>query len=161
MAALMLGAFAGFAACGDDDEKDNPTTYEESTMFAFHYDGQKLSAGATIDVTPSMQQQQNDFANLNFYVENKTDATVNAAIKAERIEGRGESQIELCFNGACRQINLGAVNPFVLEAGVSEANVVTYDYWPSAITSTTVYRITVGEGSEMKNPQVVFLKHNI
>ena len=38
---------------------------------------------------------------------------------------------------------------------------ITYDYTPSHITANTTYRLTVGEGSDLKNPQVVFIKHSI
>lgn len=161
MAAMLMLATVGFVACGDKDngKDDTPTTYEESASFSFYYQGQKIAAGGTVEAVPTADQLRNDFANLDLVVENKTDATVQATIKANRTEGNGGSEIELCFNGSCRQIPLGDVVNLTLEPGQSNANIVTYDYTPSEITSTTVYRITVGKGENMDDPQVVFIKH--
>ena len=161
MAAVLTLATVGFVACGEKDngKEDTPATYEESASFSFYYQGQKIAAGGTVEAVPTADELRNDFATLNLVVENKTDATVHAAIKANRIEGNGGSDIELCFNGNCRQIHLGDVVDITLEPGQVAANTVTYDYTPSEISTTTVYRITVGKGENMEDPQVIFIKH--
>ena len=46
-----------------------------------------------------------------------------------------------------------------MEPGQASANKITYDYTPSAITEHTLYRLSVGEGSDMANAQVVFIEH--
>ena len=162
-AALTLASF-GMVACGDDDEKNNDnTTYEESSSFAFYHNGQKLEAGATIEAVPTTEEIRNDFANLQLVVENKTGETKQVCISMSKVEGPSSmNDVEVCFAEACRTFTCPFTSdPFTMEPGQASSNTITYDYTPSHITANTTYRLTVGEGSDLKNPQVVFIKHSI
>lgn len=162
MATLMLGAFATFAACGNDEKKDNNQTYEESSTFALYVNGQRIEAGGTVEAVPTAEEVRNDFAHLDINVENKSGFAIPACISLSKVEGPATmDKVEICYNGACRQHTCPFTSdPFTMEAGLASANTITYDYTPSAITSTVIYRLTVGEGTSMANPQVLFIKHS-
>ena len=156
-AALVAGSLCAFGCSKDDEKEEQPVT--PSTVFAFHYDGATIAANDTVVMSPTVSS---DLGRADFIVENKTEATVQACLKMECVEGRVSDRVELCYNENCREVPLGTVtDPFPIESGMTQANTITYDYNPSTITSTTVYRLTIGEGSEMKNPQVIFIKHTI
>ena len=159
MAAFLMMATVSLVSCGKEEENnDDPIT--QSTVFAFHYNGNTLEAGATVDLHPTMTETQNDFARATLVVENMTDAEVQACIKVECVEGSGAHEIELCYDNNCRNVQVGKVSaPFTIYPGQPQANEIIYDYTPSTLNSTLVYKLTIGEGSKMKNPQVVFLKH--
>lgn len=161
MAAMLTLASAGFMAC--EEENNNPTTYTESALFSFYYQGQKIAAGDTVEAIPTSEQIRIDFANMDLMIDNKTGAEVQVKLKAEKIEGPAAADhIELCFDGACREGNCPWITDlFTLVAGQGDANKVTYDYTPSAITQPIVYRLTVGKGGNMEEPQVIFIKHNV
>lgn len=163
MAAALTLATAGFVACGDKDNENSEgnTTYEESATFAIYYQGQKIAAGDTIQMVPTDAQVRNDFAQADIDVENKTANALQACISMTKVEGpSAQNEVEICFSGACRTFTCPFTSdPFTMEPGQASANRITYDYTPSAITEHTLYRLSVGEGSDMANAQVIFIEH--
>lgn len=164
MSAMLMMASVSFVACGDKEkDKDEPTTYEESTTFAFYYGGQKIAAGGTVEAIPTEEQTRNDFAQMNLMIENKLDTEVGVKLNIVKVEGPSSADhIELCFDGSCRENTCPwTTDMFTLGVGQANSNIVTYDYMPSAITKTIIYRLTVGKGENMEDPQVIFIKHTI
>lgn len=161
MTAFIMMATVSLVSCGkEENEENNNNPNTQSTVFAFLYNGSTLEAGATVELLPTMTETQNDFAQALFVVENMTDAEVQACIKVECVKGSGAHEIELCYDNNCRNVQVGKVTaPFTIYPGQPQTNEIIYDYSPSSINGTIVYKLTIGEGSKMKNPQVVFLKH--
>lgn len=161
MAALMLGTFAGFVACGDDDEKENK--YEESTSYAIYYDGRALAAGQTITVSPNAAQIELDDVEADIFMYNKTDNTLNTCFKVELVEGPASMKDEapVCY-GVCQTQHLPYLHePISLAPGMDSRPVQIHVYMglhEGAHTGT--YRVTVGEGESLANPQVCNIKFN-
>ena len=157
----MSVALMGMVACKEKPENPEPTPdpSTESSSYAFQYDGAILAAGDTVDYYPSMQQTNLDFANVDFFPVNKTNANLGSVIKVERAEGPVSfDDLEICYDGNCRTgtcpYTTGVLD---LVPGVNTDMKITIDYTPSAVTARTIYRITLGKGTSLEDPQVFVL----
>lgn len=161
-AALALASF-GMVACGDDDEKDNGnTTYEESASYAIYYEGQALKAGQTIVVSPTAAQIDLDDVEADLFMYNKTDNTLNTCFKVELVDGPASmNEAPVCY-GVCQSQQLPYTHePISLAPGMDPKPIQVHVYMglhEGAHTGT--YRITVGEGTSLANPQVCNIKFN-
>ena len=156
----MSVALTGLVSCGDKPEPEpfpDPTT--ESNSYAFQYDGMTLAAGDTVDYHPSLQQSANDLANVDFYLLNKTSANLGSVLKVERVEGPAAfNELEICYDGECRTGSCPYTSSVLnLVPGVNTDLKITIDYAPSAVTARAIYRITLGKGTALEDPQVFFL----
>ena len=163
MAAVLMMATVSLTGCKKDDEKktDGPSETTESTLYAFQFNGETVAAGATVQFHPSFQQITNDMAQVDFFMVNKTEQDQESVLKIELVSGPAalSHEVEICYSGACRQFAL----PWTSEAltlvpGVNTALKMTLDYMPSVVTEKTVYCITLGKGTAMENPQVMYLE---
>lgn len=160
MAALMV-ATVGFIACSKDDDKktDNSETYTESASYAIYYQGAALTAGQTINCTPTAAQIELQDAEVDIYMFNKTESTLNTCFKVELTEGPDTmKQMPVCY-GVCETHQ----SPYTHEAialapGMDSKPIQVHVYMDMHNTNTGTYKITVGEGENLANPQVCFVK---
>ena len=152
-ALAMCVTLAGLVACGEE-------TGTSRDVFAFQYDGQSVADGATVYFTPTRQEVNSDWAKVSFYLENKTDANVQTVMKVERLSGPAElDNLSICFGETCKTGTCPwTSDAFSLVPGVNSDMPILIEYTPSVINNaTSVYRITVGEGSAMDNPRVLLI----
>ena len=161
----MSIALAGVVACG---EKENTTPEpqpepvpptQESSTFAFHYQGRTLEAGQTVYFYPSADEAENDWATVHFMMENKTEANVGTYMKVELAEGpEALNNLTICFGETCKTGTCPWTSDVIsLTPGINQNLEVALDYVPSQVTSKSVYRITIGKGPSLEDPQVMFV----
>ena len=160
MAAMSI-VMVGLVAC--DPEPDptpvTPPATTQSALYAFQFDGQTVAAGDTILYNPTKTQIDADLAQVHFYMVNKTDEELSTVMKVELVSGPAElNMLEICYDDNCRNYSCPWTSePFTLVPGVNTDMRMTIDYAPSVINGTSIYRITIGKGSAMEEPQVMFL----
>ena len=167
MAAVMTMAMVGFVACSKDDDKktDEPQqqTYEESTTFEILYHGQAVAAGTTVEYTLTQEEINNDDSDAEFFVKNKTNATVQRVFKVELTEGPASMGTEapICY-GVCEPHNLPYTSNAVDLAPGTDDKAIQIHLYPSFHEGahTGTYKITVGKGANLEDPQVCFVKFN-
>ena len=146
----MTITLATLTACGEKTEQD---------LYAFHFDGAVVSADATVMFTPTSDQVRNDWAEVEFLMENKTDANLETVMKVERVSGsEALDELTICFGESCKTGTCPwTSDAFTLVPGVNDNMKVLLEYKPSNITGTSVYRITIGKGTKMESPRVMLL----
>lgn len=149
-------------ACEKEPEPTpaNDVNYEESNTYAIYYQGSALTAGETITVSPTPEQRDNDDVEADIFMYNKTDNTLNTCFKVELVDGpatMGEAPI--CY-GVCQSKPLPYTHEAIaLAPGMDPTPIQVHVYMGMHEGATTgTYRITVGEGSELANPQVCNIK---
>lgn len=161
MMATMLGvAMLGLTAC--KNEKPEPTNPVESTTYAVIYNGASIAAGQTIEHHPSLQETENDFASFDLFFENKTDAEQPTVIKLEKTEGPDAlNTLMVCFGATCSEHTCPWTSDVVtLTPGINqqEDKMFKIEYTPSMVTAKAVFRLTVGKGTSMSDPQVIYFQ---
>lgn len=162
MAGIMMSAMVGFISCSKDEEKEE-TTIEESTSYAIYYEGQALTAGQTIVVSPTADLSENPDVAADLFMYNKTSNTLNTCFKVELVEGPESmgADVPVCY-GVCRMHNLPYTHESIALAPGLDQNAIqvhVYTDMREGINNAT-YRITVGEGNQLANPQVCNVKFN-
>lgn len=160
--AVMAVVMTGLTSCGEKTEVPGEPSVSETTqsaLYAFQYNGETVAAGATVYYTPTPQQVSNDQAMVDFYMVNRTDENLETVMKVERVSGPEElDNLEICYDGMCRNFQCPwNSDPMTLVPGVNEDLKMTIDYLPSVIDRKSVYRITIGKGTAMEEPQVMYL----
>lgn len=152
LAAAMGVAMLGFTAC--KEKESNPDIY------SFIYEGQAASDGQNIVYTATSDEVRNDWAIVEFLLENKTDANQQACLKVERIEGpEAMNDINICFGETCKTGKCPWTSePFTLVPGINNDMNISFDYMPSQVTGKTVYRLTVGTGTSLSEPKTLLLE---
>lgn len=164
MAAVITMAMVGFVACKKDEDKktDEPQQeYTPSTTFDILYNGHAILEGAILEYPLSAEELANDDCDVEFFVKNKSNATVQRVFMVELAEGPASmgQNAPICY-GVCEPHNLpytsGAVN---LAPGIDEKPIQIHLY-PSFHqgTHTGTYKITVGKGADLEDPQVCFVR---
>lgn len=164
LAAAMGVAMLALVACDPEKpapEPDNSSTenYTESNSYGIIYNNQTVAAGATIVYTPSAAEIENDFAAVDFLINNKTDGNLRTCLKVELVEGpEAMKNIMMCYGITCKQgVCPWLSEPFTLTPGINQDMMIKFEYNPSSVTSKTTYRITVGLGTELADPQVILV----
>lgn len=152
-----------------DNPGDNPgdtITFDESTTYTIHYGETALAAGDTVFYNITSTNMENDFVKIDFFIENKTEETVSTVLKVEWEDGVQSMKTldictpERCFsNQTCPYTSISFTvtpgidiyAPFSLEFAPSE-------YGPDA---WAVYRVTLGKGTELADPEVIFVHVNL
>lgn len=155
VAAISI-AMMGLVSC----KKDDSTT--ESATYAYVYQDQTVKANETIVFHPSQQEIRDDFATVEFLIENKTSEELSSVMKVEKVEGpEALNDLMICYGSTCKNGPCPWVSdPFMLVPGINQNMVIKLDYFPSQVTSKTVYRITIGKGTSISDPQVMLLNVN-
>ncbi len=161
MMALVAMSTVAMTGCGKDDEKENK--YEESTSYAIYHEGKALAAGQTITVTPTEGQVALDDVEADLFMYNKTDNPLNTCFKVELVEGPSSmgKDVPVCY-GVCQMHNLPYTHePISVAPGLDQKAIQVHVYMTMHEGANTgTYRITVGEGTELANPQVCNVKFN-
>lgn len=157
MAAFVMIATMGVASCNKDTGDER-----ESTRYAFIYKGDTVDPGETIRHTPSQSERQNDLATVEILIKNKTDNELNSKILLEKLDGPvamdtlvihiGQSTSNIKGNWPWKSDNIA------LAPGVNNNKAIKIDYHPSGVTATTRYRLAVGEGGNVSDPEVLFIE---
>ncbi|MBQ8704178.1 MAG: hypothetical protein IJ524_07375 [Bacteroidales bacterium] len=152
LAAVAIGfALTGLVACGGKEKTED--------LYAFRYDGQTVDADATVYFTPTADQVRANWAIVEFLMENKSDANQETYMKVERVSGpEAMDDLTICFGETC---NSGTCpwtsKAFTLVPGVNTEIPVDLEYEPRIIDGPSVYRITIGKGSALENPRVMYI----
>lgn len=167
MAAVMTMAMVGFVACKKDDDKKSDDsqqqeTYEESTSFEIIHNGQAVAAGATVEHTFTAEELDIDDADVALYVKNKTDNTLQRVYKVELAEGPSSMErAPICY-GQCTDRFLPYTSEAVNLAPGTDNTAIQIHLYPSSHGSahTGTYKVTIGNGTNLEDPQVCFVKFN-
>lgn len=153
-------AMTGLVAC--EPEPDPTPTYSESNTYAIIYNGNPIAAGEILSYHPTITETANDLAVIHLLLENKTGATQTTKMKVEKIEGPASmDDLMICFGEECNNPTAPWTSPvFSLEPGVNEQLPITFDYTPSKVTEKTTYRMTIGKGASLEDPQVILINVN-
>ena len=158
-ATIMSVAMVGLVSC-KDKPNDDPIT--ESTTYSVIYNGEAIAAGATIEYHASLNEIEHDFAALDILFENKADVEQPTAIKLEKVEGPDALNIlMICFGETCNEVPLPWTSYVVnFVPGINQDKELKLEYAPSQITSKTTYRLTIGKGATLSDPQIVLININ-
>lgn len=164
MAAVMTMAMVGFVACSKDDDKktDEPQqqTYEASGSYAIHYMGRTLEPGQTVYHNVTEAEKEADEAVDDFHIENLRDLTLGTRFKVEFVSGpTSMNEVPVCY-GQCKSVICPYTsNEFDLASGLDPIALQVHCYpRDHEAGSKGTYRITVGIGESLEDPQVFFLQ---
>ncbi len=154
--AVMAMSFTlmGLVACGEKEETTTPASY------AFQYEGRTLEPGQTVYFYPRETEVTNDWATVHLLLENNSAVDQPTVLKVERVDGPAAfDALSICYGETCKTgVCPWTSDPFTLVPGVNEDMEVKIDYKPSdAAAANGVYKITIGQGVEMKYPQYMLL----
>ncbi len=157
----MCVALMGLVACEPDPEP-TPDILTESSTYAIHYNGNAVAAGETIVIHPSLDEISNDLAIVHLLLENKTNTIQSTAMKVEKIEGPAAmDDLMICFGEDCNSPTAPwTSSTFNLEPGVNENFPISFDYAPRKVSEKTTYRMTIGKGTSLEDPQVILINVN-
>lgn len=161
----MCVALTGLMACNDDPEptpEPEPNPYTESNTYAINYNNSAIAAGTTLEYHPTSSQIEMDFATIELIPVNKTDGNLATVLKVEKIEGpETMDDIMICYGETCKNPHCPWVSdPFTLVPGENNQMLIKFDYTPSMVTSKTTYRMTMGKGATLDDPQVILINVN-
>lgn len=174
MASLFMTAMIGFAGCSkEDDNKDNnhhndnpnpQEEYEESTSYAIYYGGEKVLAGQTVVYNLTDRHRDDDYVSVEFIPENLTGGVAMTVVRLDMIEGPNSMKnISFCTD-MCRDVTCPYTSdPYQLEPGMNSITPISYHCYPSQKGSgvSALYKLTVGLGENIEDPQVFFLRVNL
>lgn len=159
-----MTATVSLIGCSKDEENENnnnQTTYEESNSFEIIYMNRELEAGETLNCNLTAEELEFDDAEVSLYVKNISSATAHRVYKVEFVEGPDSmKKVPVCY-GQCTERDLPYTSDAVnLAAGQTDATPIQIHLYPSnhGDAHTGTYKITVGEGQSLSDPQVCFLK---
>lgn len=142
----------GLTACNKDDEDDNGNTpLTESTTYQITYNSEVVMAGDTID---------NGSFSVKVKVKNITETNQQTYVKVERVAGSSAmNSVILCTN-ICYD---ATPCPFVSESAFTiyanseqEVELKYFSLTPHKTEMNATYRITVGKGTSLDDPQIYF-----
>ncbi len=169
-AAFALAMLFSFTACGDKDndtDKPAPTpdvhepwqeeVHSASSTFGLHYKGSEVAAGSLITYVGTDDDIANEMIAVSLVIENKTESDVVTMQKVELVEGPNSmKEVSICGNGSCPWDG----NAYTTVPGLNAAIPVAIEVHTPDHTRPVdaVYRVTVGQGRSLADPQVVFLR---
>ena len=161
MAATVLFAAMNLTACNKDDEKTEPTPNpgEASAKYEIMYLGRTLEPGQVIYCNLTDEQRANDDAEVDVYMKNITDATLNTHFRVELADGpETMNEVPVCYGECLIQQCPYTSEAIQLAPGIDTKPLQLHVY-PSqhGRSGSGSYRITVGEGSSLANPQVFYV----
>lgn len=159
----MCVAMTGMAACEPDPDPDpTPDTYTESATYGIIYEGSNVAAGEILAIHPSASEITLDFASIELLPENKTGNNLETKLKVELLEGPDAMKdIMICYGETCKNPTCPwTSDAFTLAPGVNNDMLIKFDYSPSKVTSKTTYRMTIGKGESLEDPQVILINVN-
>ena len=160
LAAFVMMATVAFTACSEKDN-DPKESYEASTTFDILHNGQAVAAGATVEHTLTAEEIRNDDAEVSLYVKNKSNATVQRVFKVELSDGPSSmANAPICY-GQCTEHQLPYTSEAVaIAAGTTDSKPIQIHLYPSqhGDAHSGTYKVTVGKGANLEDPQVCFVK---
>lgn len=157
LAAFVMMATVSLVGCSKDEEK---TTYEASTTFDIIHNNQTVAAGATVEYTLGAEEFDGE---VSLFVKNKSTNTVQRVFKVELVEGPATmANAPICY-GQCTEQHLPYTSePAAIAAGATDAQAIQIHLWPDMHVDahTGTYKVTVGNGANLEDPQVCFVKFN-
>ncbi|MBP3763066.1 MAG: hypothetical protein J6I49_04190 [Bacteroidales bacterium] len=166
--ALMLAGAAFGAACGNDDDKPtppppltwenpDPSDYTSSGTYAMHYQNKPLPTGNTIEYRITEADFSTEQAIVMLIIENKTSQDEVTSQGIELLEGpEALRNVDICGAGSCPWDG----NPYILEPGINNEKFLAIEFDPNTVARpyTALYKVTVGKGRRMEDPEVVFMR---
>lgn len=165
LVAALMTAFVGFTACSKDDKDGNGGNHEqgeytESTTYAVTLNGNAVAAGATVEATGDRRNV------ADLVIVNKTSEEVETYFTVEFVEGPAAMRtFGACYGAHCfSDLQNIYSSPAIPMAGNGSQDI-AIEYMGDA-TGTATYRLTVGKGEDLENPdpsdledpQVIFVK---
>ncbi len=152
MAAVVMIATVSLAACSKDDDKknsDNPTPVDHND-FAIRQGGGIVNSGDTV---------LNDSYKVAFFVFNQSSEAQTFSARVEKVSGPDAmNNISYCVNLCYDPLPCERIKPsFTVEANGSQE--LDFEYMGDE-HAKALYRLTVGKGSAMENPEVVYFQLN-
>lgn len=162
MAAAMMTAMVGFVGCNkDDDGKSGNETLRNSDSYSVKYDNRTIAAGDTVKYTPTASELENEFVHMVFMVLNKTSEPLSTAVKMEMLQGPESYKsvgicLDECQNGICPY----TCTPYTIASGAEKQ--LELEMFPTGSDGSlrALYRVTVGKGASLGDPQVFFIQMN-
>lgn len=164
MAAVMMMGAMSFVACSKDDDKntDEPQPVAASETFDILYMGRELEPGQMVYYNLTAEEVAGDDVEVSLYVKNKSNAAVQRVFKVELAEGPSSMGVDvpICY-GVCESQTCPYTSPAVeLAAGVADETPIMIHLYPSFHEGahTGTYKVTVGNGVNLGDPQVCYVK---
>lgn len=152
MAAFVMAATFGFASCGDDTKDNNDQIYEESASYSILFNGNAVAAGSTVESAEGFK--------VDLYLANKTDGELDTRFKVEKVSGPDAmNTIGVCIDVCTQQRCPYTSKSITIPAGGRQ--LISLEYMSESSDMTATYKLTVGEGASLNNPQVVFVKLSV
>ena len=171
MATLAMTTVA-LSGCTKDDPKPdpepepapaeptiNPDDYTPSGTYTVTYEGDAIDAGNILSYAVSAAELEDNFIKVDFKVNNNSSEAQSTAVSADLIYGP-ESFREIgiciltCQNGTapftCTPVNIAA-------GGEQNVDIEVFA-GATGVYHSAIYKITVGKGQLLLDPQVFFLK---
>lgn len=158
----------GVAACdknneGNETPTPQPTPVDTTPAYAFVYQGQTLSAGDTIQYYPTAEEAdpENDMAAVVFYLNNLTGTAQQTCMKVVMEEGPMSmgSYLEVCFGSECTGgPNPWTSNAFNVNPGLNSDLPIKFDYRPSLVDGTALFKFVVGQNTSLARPQTMYIR---
>ena len=164
MAAVLMMASVSLVACSkDDDNKTNEETFEASGSYVIHYMNRTLEPGQTVYHNVTEAERAADEAMDDFYIENLRDVSLGTRFKVELVSGPSSmNEVPVCY-GQCQPVVCPYTSDlFYLAHGV-DSHALEIHCYPSFHEAGSVgtYRMTVGVGEALDDPQVFFLQFSL
>ena len=168
LVAALMTAFVAFTACSKDDKDDNAGNHEqeeytESTTYAIMINGNAVAAGATVEPT-------GDRTNVaDLVIVNKTSESVETYFTVEFVDGPAAMRtFGACYGDNCYLDLQNIYSSPAISMGGNGTQDIAIEYMGDA-TGTATYRLTVGKGEDLENPdpedledpQVIYVKLTI
>ena len=161
LAAFVMMATVTFTACGDKDNDPEEQSYQASATFDILYSGQAVAAGATVEYALTAEEVSFDDCEVSLYVKNKSNATVQRVFKVELSDGPSSmANAPICY-GQCTEHQLPYTSEAVaIAAGTTDSKPIQIHLYPSqhGDAHSGTYKVTVGKGANLEDPQVCFVK---
>ena len=163
MAAFVLTATFGLTACDPDQDKPTPEpieNYEPSSTYALYVGDTEIPVGDTYTYTATNDDLNNDEIVVYFIIENKTTSPAPTSHKFELVEGpTAFNGYEVCAGDTCPWDG----KPYIMQPGKNPTKPIKYDIIPSECPagSSALYKLTVGRGNGLSDPQVIFFRLNL
>ena len=164
MVAVLMMASVSLVACSkDDDNKTNEETFVASGSYVIHYMNRTLEPGQTVYHNVTDAEKEADEAMDDFYIENLRDVLLGTRFRVELVSGPASmKELPVCY-GQCKPVTCPYTSDeFYLARGVDSHPLEIHCYpREHEAGSVGTYRITVGVGEALDDPQVFFLQFSL
>lgn len=137
----------------------NPDEYENSPVYSVKYDGATVNAGDIVTRPISDAEMDDAFVVVDFTIKNESMEAQSTVAYMDMIYGpESFREIGICISTCQNGTAPFACNPYEIAAGAEQSLELEAFPGDKGVYHSAIYKVTVGQGQELNNPQVFFLK---